>query len=230
MLPVWFFTVCNLGIKRSAGLTAICALFMILTVSPWTVRNYSVHGKFIPVSTNGGVNLWIGNNPNATGDWIDPSDYRTPAASTEYEIDREYYNEALRYISSNPGRAIVLALKKFIILWNPYPHYFDQIPFWIIIFFAIIGLAVTWRQKNSYLFISIIFYYSLFACVFFANQRFHIPLQYLLTVFTASGLIWVETHSVHFLESFAAKRKKMIAHENNNSVLNSASPGEESIV
>jgi 4-amino-4-deoxy-L-arabinose transferase-like glycosyltransferase len=42
---------------------ALFLLTALLTVAPWTWRNWIVHRAFIPVSTAGGLNLWQGNAP-----------------------------------------------------------------------------------------------------------------------------------------------------------------------
>ncbi|MEW6756041.1 MAG: hypothetical protein AB1505_34440, partial [Candidatus Latescibacterota bacterium] len=57
------------GHRAAAGLMLACVL---LTVLPWTLRNWRVHGQPVLVSTNGGFNFWIGNNPLATGDAYAP--------------------------------------------------------------------------------------------------------------------------------------------------------------
>jgi 4-amino-4-deoxy-L-arabinose transferase-like glycosyltransferase len=43
-----------------AMLSAAC-----LVIAPWTVLNWRATGDYIPVSTLGGFNLWLGNNPAA---------------------------------------------------------------------------------------------------------------------------------------------------------------------
>jgi Dolichyl-phosphate-mannose-protein mannosyltransferase len=45
---------------RRASLFVLVAL---LTVAPWTVRNWVVYRAFVPVSTAGALNLWQGNAP-----------------------------------------------------------------------------------------------------------------------------------------------------------------------
>jgi hypothetical protein len=37
---------------------------LLLAILPVTARNYAVSGEFVPISTNGGINLYIGNNPH----------------------------------------------------------------------------------------------------------------------------------------------------------------------
>lgn len=39
----------------------------VLIILPWTVRNRTVHGQWIPIKSTFWVNVWKGNNANATG-------------------------------------------------------------------------------------------------------------------------------------------------------------------
>ena len=51
----------------------IAALFTTLIIAPWTIRNYAVLGGFVPVKSQFGFTLWVGNNPYATGTtFVDP--------------------------------------------------------------------------------------------------------------------------------------------------------------
>ena len=50
--------------RRAAG---VLALAFVCTLAPWTIRNAYHLQAFVPVSTNGGINLYIGNNPGARG-------------------------------------------------------------------------------------------------------------------------------------------------------------------
>ncbi len=46
---------------RGARRGALFAFVALLTVAPWTLRNWVVYDAFVPVSTAGGLNLWQGN-------------------------------------------------------------------------------------------------------------------------------------------------------------------------
>jgi hypothetical protein len=46
---------------RGLGRASAFLLAVLLTVAPWTWRNWTVFGAFVPVSTAGGLNLWQGN-------------------------------------------------------------------------------------------------------------------------------------------------------------------------
>jgi 4-amino-4-deoxy-L-arabinose transferase-like glycosyltransferase len=42
------------------GIALLCA---VATVAPWTIRNWQVHHRFIPLDTTAGFNFWLGNLP-----------------------------------------------------------------------------------------------------------------------------------------------------------------------
>lgn len=48
------------------GLAAVPALVLLLT-SPWTVRNWLVHGRFVPIKDSFGYVFWQGNHPGSEG-------------------------------------------------------------------------------------------------------------------------------------------------------------------
>lgn len=48
-------------------LSAAVAVVALLTISPWTLRNAAVLGRFVPISTGMGLHLWRGNNELSLG-------------------------------------------------------------------------------------------------------------------------------------------------------------------
>lgn len=55
LLLVWW-------VRARSRWTVVVALLLgaILVIGPWTLRNYVVHERFIPVDTNGGISMWYG--------------------------------------------------------------------------------------------------------------------------------------------------------------------------
>ena len=92
-------------------------------VAPWTIRNYFVFHRLIPVSTNDGTNMWIGNNPQANGAFFWPRD---PAANpliqlvTTDEVAAEELGRrlAVDYLIHNPERVLGLLGAKVFYLYN----------------------------------------------------------------------------------------------------------------
>ncbi len=96
----------------------VVTVTMGVLLTPWLWRGYHLFGEWVPMYTNGGVNLFIGNNPQATGGY-----YSAPAfARTEVlpmsEVERDHYFRglALTWIRTNPGTFATNALKKAVLI------------------------------------------------------------------------------------------------------------------
>lgn len=91
---------------RSRGV-AVVLLGATLAVAPWTARNYAALGALVPVSTNGGDNLLIGQAPGGTGGYRDPRLIEPRINGLgEVERDRAAGRIALFYVRQDPVRAI----------------------------------------------------------------------------------------------------------------------------
>ncbi|CAN5375947.1 glycosyltransferase family 39 protein [soil metagenome] len=104
-------------------------LAIAAVVLPWSIRNTVEMGAFIPVSTNGGIALFTGNNPRATGDWYewertdgwDKTGVGIPFREHVYrqvELDRRFKAMAKDWIVHHPGEWFALGFKKIFYLWR----------------------------------------------------------------------------------------------------------------
>jgi len=104
------------------GRAAVIYAAMMLIILPWTVRNYSVFGEFVLISTNGGETLLSGNNPSATGD---NTDYDDLAIQVPNDVKGQVANDrlatslALKWIHDNPRAFLLLVPRKVWRLWAP---------------------------------------------------------------------------------------------------------------
>ena len=101
--------------RRALGGALAVALGMALVVGPWTWRNYRALGAFVPVSTNGGVNLWQGNNPHTNGEFFWSDDpHLNPLLEVQDEVERDRLGRqlALAWIRENPRQFLQLGWKK----------------------------------------------------------------------------------------------------------------------
>ena len=99
---------------RAVARFAFAALVaMAFCVAPWTLRNERELGAPVLISTNGPANLWMGNNPVATGAYIPlPDDV---ARLSEVDRSRLLGARAKQFILQHPGRAASLFLRKLIV-------------------------------------------------------------------------------------------------------------------
>jgi hypothetical protein len=119
--------------KRAAKLSlwkpAMAAGLAILCCVPWTVRNYVVFHKFVPLRSNFPLELYIGNNNNyVTRQFVWP-----PKITKERELLRYFHmgetafmeeeqRKAMEFIRAHPGIAIELIGEKFVSFWTGVPE------------------------------------------------------------------------------------------------------------
>jgi 4-amino-4-deoxy-L-arabinose transferase-like glycosyltransferase len=113
--------------KDCLKLLVVVTAFMMLVISPWTLRNYKKFDRFIPISYNSGFNLYINNNANNVhGGWQSFDDiYKTddlqekidehlfnPLGSVKIasDIELDFKPEAKKWISENPGEFFKLGV------------------------------------------------------------------------------------------------------------------------
>lgn len=114
------------------GLILGCALMIL----PATIRNYVVGHDLVLISSSGGINLYIGNNPSADGytsvapgfpRWTSHDYPRiveglgdSVGRELEYsEASRLFTQAAIQWVRANPGRALRLTAKKALLFWGP---------------------------------------------------------------------------------------------------------------
>jgi len=113
-----------------------CALLVVL---PVTIRNAVASGEFVPITSNTGVNLYMGNNAEANGlcdgdlpgigDFGTCFDYpavvatleaQTGRALTDAEASNIMAGRAVEYVLKNPLEALRLAGRKALLFWGPW--------------------------------------------------------------------------------------------------------------
>ena len=105
-----------------AGFTSILVVGVVLL--PWAVRNWYALGTPVFTTTNGGITLYDGWNVDNTTGGSDQSFVRTmPQLGLMNEVERSSYlrERAVEAVREQPGRAVVLALKKAARTWSPVP-------------------------------------------------------------------------------------------------------------
>jgi 4-amino-4-deoxy-L-arabinose transferase-like glycosyltransferase len=117
MIPFWLRS--GIGWPRIADKLVAVALGIGLIVAPWTVRNAIELDAPVLISTNAGVDFWIGHNEAAAGDIAQASGdelvFSYPELNTierEVRVNSEGFRKGLTYAVTHPAQEIVLPFKK----------------------------------------------------------------------------------------------------------------------
>ncbi len=210
-------------LARSPLLQAIVfATVTALVVLPWTVRNWQIFGAVVPVSTNGGVNLLLGNNENAgpdTGVMADIRHYRQEAAAiTDNEVSKDAFFKAaaVEWIKENPLEAAQLYVGKWLSHWN-----FSNetktlgaasiasqgvlfVSFYPLLAIAILRL-LWWRKvpltPSEGLLYFLIIVNAFVSAIFFTRVRFRLPFDGLLIALAAMAIgHWLQIRQIRSIE------------------------------
>lgn len=118
---------------RQIGAVALAGLIFIACLAPWTYRNWRVFHQFVPIRANFGVELYLGNGPGATGLLMEydhpfqaPDQLRLYTQMGEIAYAKMRGAMAKRIIEEDPGRFVVLSLRRLYYFWFSVPHPGDE--------------------------------------------------------------------------------------------------------
>ncbi|AQR66958.1 hypothetical protein BZG29_00235 [Janthinobacterium sp. LM6] len=123
----WALLLSPASTVRRASLAMLALSVALVVSSPWLLRNMQVIGAPV-LNTNGGFNLYLGNNPAATGMFISISE--TPRGPTwdalrktgEVQASETLKQEAISWAKAHPAAFLALAAKKAAYFWTPPLH------------------------------------------------------------------------------------------------------------
>ena len=192
---------------------AVAGLVFVLGLAPWTIRNYCVFGRFVPVRSVLGITLWMGNNPVAVGINSFPllPVLNMPEAEKFKQMGEIEYahadgREALDFMRSHPGQTLHHVLRDFGSFWFSVSDRADETwstdPFYVrallvlngfMIVFVALGIGLAWRARNPYTipYICVILAFPIVYYVTFSLVRFRFPMEPILTVLAMYGAVEV---------------------------------------
>lgn len=102
----------TIGLRRVLAIGIPAAFVAALAMLPWWVRNWLIFGAFVPLTTASGYSLWIGNNPDATGNWMAPPPQLKGLPELEY--GKAAGTIAKDWIVHHPANFVRLTIAKFL--------------------------------------------------------------------------------------------------------------------
>ena len=163
---------------------------MVLVVAPWTGRNLLATGSFVLISSNLGMNLLVGNEPEADGqyrwgiDYLGMVDQLVPPSADAVVRDRAAARQALQWIAAEPGRFAHLVLRKFALFWSPLVAGESMGRNLLALFSCgpVLGLGLwgTWRLRKrpeGWIVATLALSLTVVHMIFFAHTRFRLPID-----------------------------------------------------
>jgi 4-amino-4-deoxy-L-arabinose transferase-like glycosyltransferase len=185
-----------LALRRRALTAALLLLVSIAVVTPWTIRNARVYGRFVLVASEGGVTFWTGNHPLAKGEGdlaanpeikrAELEFRRAHAGLTAEQLEPLYYRDALAHISAHPfWWAGLLARKAVFTVIPTGPSYTlhssryrvaSVASYLLLLPFAAAGAVRQWRSPRRPVALLLLAASAvLVSLIFFPQERFRIP-------------------------------------------------------
>jgi hypothetical protein len=203
-------------LARNPVRRATMLAFAVVPVALWVLRNTLVIGAPV-LTTSVGVNLFIGNNPRATGSYapVDPA-VAPPSGDTELANDAAAGRAALESIARAPLTALTRAIRKVIFLFTsegelvvgnfagesgaagyrdryrsvpPWIHLLVSLPTALLMILGTLGLATRRPDLLGRIFYLLLFATVLSCVLFFGGSRFRFPLLALLSGFAAEFVV-----------------------------------------
>jgi tetratricopeptide (TPR) repeat protein len=201
------------------------ALGLALVLAPVVARNYAVGGGFYVTTAQFGPNFYIGNNARADGtyaplrpgrgapeyerrDATDLAERALGRALTPAQVSRYWTDRALAFISSQPGRWVLLLGRKLFLLVNAdemldtesqETHAESSIVlrvlgwfghFGLLVPLALVGAVATWPERRRLWPVhAMAIAYAASVIAFYVFARYRFPLVPFLVLFASAGLL-----------------------------------------
>lgn len=149
-VPFVYLLVSQIPMKRKTFLALAVFIGLAIPIGLTIVHNYLAERIFMPLTTHGGINFYIGNHQGASGAWEAPegisenvsainleeskrfAEKATGRELTASQVSSFWYKRAFSFIAQHPVQWLALTGKKFIKFWSGYEtplnydYYFHQ--------------------------------------------------------------------------------------------------------
>ncbi len=206
-LALCFVVACRRFDRSSLAGVAIAGGIVVMALVPWAARNRHVIGEWCWLTTRGGLSLYDGVGPQATGASDLGPIKQMPAVHglSEVQWSRYFQDESLKAIRADPGRIVKLAGTKLARLWNPFPNVRQyQSPLvrtisvvWTVPIFTLAVVGALWlsiRNRREGLRVAFFLllpavYVSVLHSLFVGSVRYRLPAIPMLEILAAVALV-----------------------------------------
>jgi tetratricopeptide (TPR) repeat protein len=190
----------------------------LLPIAPVTIRNYVVAHEVVFIASHGGLNFYIGNNPDADGTYHHVSGIRPTIEGQQEDTSRveaqagSFYRRAWDWIRTHPIAALALFARKIAYTFNQtdlalnysYSYFVHDVvsPLrllivgpWLLFPLGLVGAARNLRNRQFAVWATFIPAYAISVAIFFVSSRYRLPL--LIPMCITAGAFFVGTRVWH---------------------------------
>jgi len=138
-IGIWLLWILRVRLTRALVYLGALLLGILLIIAPVAVRNYAASGDLVFITSNGGLNFYLGNNENATGfydtrtakelrpvggdvesDWTGKyqAELDTGRQLKPSEVSDYWFSKGAAFVREHPARFLSLTLRKCLLFWN----------------------------------------------------------------------------------------------------------------
>ena len=188
----------SFGSKFAWKAKAVCLAVAIAVISPWWIRNVAVLDAFMPLGTQGGINLPMGFGPRALrhqgiwasnpGDgWPEIEALKLDVVTSEVMLARHRQQLTINWMMDNPQLVLQLMWLHVSQELKPGRDFFSR---WMLPAAGVSAL-VLWRFPGAWVVVLIVCANILsVAMTYSAGGRFMVPVQPLLAALVAAALAY----------------------------------------
>ncbi len=196
----------------AAKLALAAAVIFAVGIAPWTVRNYVVFHKFIPLRSNFGLELWLSNSPlvpDTFAGYMHPTDNPAEAAKyirmTEIPYMEEKQSEAFAFMRTHPVDTMRFFFRRFednwmgvwdapADLWRFMPPYIKLTLVWNCLFslLSFVGALFVHRTRNECAlpFTSFMLFFPVVFYVTHTSGRYRYPMDPIMGLLTVFAIAY----------------------------------------
>ena len=191
--------------KKAIIPTIIVFISMIVTIMPWTIRNYVVVGEFVFIDVNAGINLYLAHNEKSNGYWVDmgPNDPILQLRDHP-DVDKEGKKRAYKYIMDNPKHTLEKAMFVHLLFWtkenadvelyglNWLKELYQVYSFRLLAILGLLGVILSWRYWRVTLWlITFMIAYNLLIDFLYYSPRYRFVITPFLMLFAAYTIVYI---------------------------------------
>jgi 4-amino-4-deoxy-L-arabinose transferase-like glycosyltransferase len=186
--------------SRRFAHAALATGMLVLCCAPWTVRNFVVFHRFVPLRSVAGLTLWLGNHDQSADAWVgrlhpinNVEERQRYIKMGEPEYMKDKQRAAVEFIREHPLDELRACWFRFVILWtggsaHPLADFGGVLLFNVLVAIgALAGIVVLFRARSPYAFPLAVFP-IVFPCAYYvtlASARYRHPIDPVLMLLAA---------------------------------------------